>query len=558
MIRTSRTAESVKVTFALPLDLTAGRCSVVGDFNEWLPGTHELRRRGNGTRSASVTVPRAPACGSATSARTETGSTTRTSPTRTGRTPWSSSDRDCTAADRCRRGAVGEPGWRGHGPERACGRPRRRHVISAHQARGGRRRRGRRHLGTRATRRRRDHAGVPDGRARPCARTSGIRSAAGHDCAPRGRDPTATRPGRAVRCRRAGASTSPSYRRTWSRATTAWSWSTAAGDVARGRGARGAARPAPVVGLDDPALRLGIRGLVGHRGPRRSARVRRLDRPRARGRGRAAQPAARGDARAAGAAVAVHPVEQAVRDAARVAGDRPGSLPHGGRGRPRPGGRAPSGHRRRPHRPRPGLGGEALRVRAAVELRRTARADRCRRRPLAVRDLLRARRAVRRTVEPVAGGVAAPGRARGRRRAQGAGVPRRVPRVAAGSRAGAAGGGAGDGAGGRGARRARPRRRDATRRGPTRGPCRTCSRWACTSVRRRTRSASRARTGACRRGARTGWTPRAMPRTGTCCAPSCGRRTGCASTTSPGCGGCGGSHPASPRTAARTCTTTPT
>jgi 1,4-alpha-glucan branching enzyme len=58
VIRTSRTAESVKVTFALPLDLTAGRCSVVGDFNEWLPGTHELRRRGNGTRSASVTVPR--------------------------------------------------------------------------------------------------------------------------------------------------------------------------------------------------------------------------------------------------------------------------------------------------------------------------------------------------------------------------------------------------------------------------------------------------------------------------------------------------------------------
>ena len=45
MIRTSRTAESVKVTFALPLDLAAGRCSVVGDFNEWLPGTHELRLR---------------------------------------------------------------------------------------------------------------------------------------------------------------------------------------------------------------------------------------------------------------------------------------------------------------------------------------------------------------------------------------------------------------------------------------------------------------------------------------------------------------------------------
>ena len=31
---------------------------VVGDFNEWIPGTHELRKRTNGTRSASVVVPR--------------------------------------------------------------------------------------------------------------------------------------------------------------------------------------------------------------------------------------------------------------------------------------------------------------------------------------------------------------------------------------------------------------------------------------------------------------------------------------------------------------------
>ena len=58
MIRTSRTADRVKVTFALPLHLSSGRCSVVGDFNEWLPGSHELRKRANGTRSASVTVPK--------------------------------------------------------------------------------------------------------------------------------------------------------------------------------------------------------------------------------------------------------------------------------------------------------------------------------------------------------------------------------------------------------------------------------------------------------------------------------------------------------------------
>lgn len=57
MIRTFRTADRVKVTFALPLHLSSGRCSVVGDFNEWLPGSHELRKRANGTRSTSVTVP---------------------------------------------------------------------------------------------------------------------------------------------------------------------------------------------------------------------------------------------------------------------------------------------------------------------------------------------------------------------------------------------------------------------------------------------------------------------------------------------------------------------
>ena len=58
MIRTSRSADRVKVTFSLPLQHGSGRCSVVGDFNGWIPGSHELRRRTNGTRSASVTVPR--------------------------------------------------------------------------------------------------------------------------------------------------------------------------------------------------------------------------------------------------------------------------------------------------------------------------------------------------------------------------------------------------------------------------------------------------------------------------------------------------------------------
>ena len=58
MIRTSRSADGVKVTFSLPLSHASGRCSVVGDFNEWVPGSHELRKRTNGTRSTSVVVPR--------------------------------------------------------------------------------------------------------------------------------------------------------------------------------------------------------------------------------------------------------------------------------------------------------------------------------------------------------------------------------------------------------------------------------------------------------------------------------------------------------------------
>jgi 1,4-alpha-glucan branching enzyme len=47
----------VKVTFVLPVDQPAGAVSVVGDFNEWDPFAHPLRKRANGTRSATVRVP---------------------------------------------------------------------------------------------------------------------------------------------------------------------------------------------------------------------------------------------------------------------------------------------------------------------------------------------------------------------------------------------------------------------------------------------------------------------------------------------------------------------
>ena len=47
---------TVRVTFALPADEPGGAVSVVGDFNDWNPFAHPLRRRANGMRSAAVTV----------------------------------------------------------------------------------------------------------------------------------------------------------------------------------------------------------------------------------------------------------------------------------------------------------------------------------------------------------------------------------------------------------------------------------------------------------------------------------------------------------------------
>ncbi len=50
----------VKVTFALDETALNGpnsAVSVVGDFNEWSPFSHVLRKRSNGSRSASITVP---------------------------------------------------------------------------------------------------------------------------------------------------------------------------------------------------------------------------------------------------------------------------------------------------------------------------------------------------------------------------------------------------------------------------------------------------------------------------------------------------------------------
>jgi 1,4-alpha-glucan branching enzyme len=48
---------TVRVTFTLPADEPRAAVSVVGDFNDWNPFAHPLRKRTNGTRSAVVTVP---------------------------------------------------------------------------------------------------------------------------------------------------------------------------------------------------------------------------------------------------------------------------------------------------------------------------------------------------------------------------------------------------------------------------------------------------------------------------------------------------------------------
>ncbi|HUY49873.1 MAG TPA: isoamylase early set domain-containing protein [Streptosporangiaceae bacterium] len=59
MIKVAKPTRSgtVRVTFVLPAREPAVAVSVVGDFNDWDPYAHPLRRRGNGARSAVVTVP---------------------------------------------------------------------------------------------------------------------------------------------------------------------------------------------------------------------------------------------------------------------------------------------------------------------------------------------------------------------------------------------------------------------------------------------------------------------------------------------------------------------
>jgi 1,4-alpha-glucan branching enzyme len=56
MIKRSKGKDGVKLTFSLSLADTPHPVSVVGDFNRWDPHAHPLKKRANGTRSASVVV----------------------------------------------------------------------------------------------------------------------------------------------------------------------------------------------------------------------------------------------------------------------------------------------------------------------------------------------------------------------------------------------------------------------------------------------------------------------------------------------------------------------
>ncbi|HEU4346385.1 MAG TPA: isoamylase early set domain-containing protein [Actinoplanes sp.] len=55
MIKRSKLfGNKTRVTFCLPADKPAGPVSVVGTFNGWVPGLHELKTRRDGTRTISV------------------------------------------------------------------------------------------------------------------------------------------------------------------------------------------------------------------------------------------------------------------------------------------------------------------------------------------------------------------------------------------------------------------------------------------------------------------------------------------------------------------------
>jgi 1,4-alpha-glucan branching enzyme len=54
MIKRLSSSDGARLTFALPV---AGPVSVVGEFNDWDPAAHPMKRRSNGLRSVVLTLP---------------------------------------------------------------------------------------------------------------------------------------------------------------------------------------------------------------------------------------------------------------------------------------------------------------------------------------------------------------------------------------------------------------------------------------------------------------------------------------------------------------------
>lgn len=57
MLQRARRKTATDVTFVLPSGYPCGPVSVVGDFNEWLPGAHPLVERADGTRAVKISMP---------------------------------------------------------------------------------------------------------------------------------------------------------------------------------------------------------------------------------------------------------------------------------------------------------------------------------------------------------------------------------------------------------------------------------------------------------------------------------------------------------------------